>query len=143
MLREFFIVHVLQIKEYKHLNSIMKKTTLILTLLFTCKNIFNQIQKIQFDEITFINIIIHPPFWRTTLAYILYAALFLMLLMGYTYWRNRRLRKEKLVLEKAVNKRTEELHEVNTLLETQNEELIRQKKNCNLRSNTCKKHRNN
>jgi signal transduction histidine kinase/ligand-binding sensor domain-containing protein len=79
------------------------------------------------EEGTFINIIIHPPFWRTIWAYIAYVVFFLLLLRGYIYWRTSSLRKEKLVLEKQVNERTEELHEVNTLLEEQNEELMQQK----------------
>jgi signal transduction histidine kinase/ligand-binding sensor domain-containing protein len=93
------------------------------------------------EEGTFVNIIIHPPFWRTTLSYIIYGLLFLLFLRGYIYWRTRRLRKEKIILEKQVNERTEELkaaniqlekhqeelHEVNTLLEEQKEELLQQK----------------
>ncbi len=105
----------------------MKKTTLILALLFTSLPVFNKTQKIHFDEIANINIIIHPPFWRTTPACIVYGILSLLLLIGYIYWRNRRLREEKLAQEKEVNKRTEELLELNTLLEKQNEELIRKK----------------
>jgi C4-dicarboxylate-specific signal transduction histidine kinase len=97
---------------------------------------------------TFINIMIHPPFWKTKLAYIVYVVIFLLLLRGYIYWRTRRLRKEKLVLEKQVAERThtieeqkeelkatntrleehqKEIEEVNTLLEEQKEELIQQK----------------
>jgi len=93
------------------------------------------------EEGAFINVIIHPPFWKTTLAYIAYAVLFLMLLRGYVYLRTRSLRKEKVILEKQVNERTAELktantqleehqkeiEEVNTLLEEQKEELMQQK----------------
>jgi len=107
------------------------------------------------EEGTFVNIIIHPPFWKTTWAYIAYAILFLLLLRGYIYWRTRRIRKEKMVLEKQVTDRTvelkaantqleehekelkiantqlekhqEELQQVNTLLEEQQEELMQQK----------------
>jgi signal transduction histidine kinase len=100
------------------------------------------------EEGTFVNIIIHPPFWRTLLAYFVYGILFLMLLRGYIYWRTMRIRKEKLVLEKQVAERTtkieeqkeelvaantqleknqEDLHEINTLLEEQQEELMQQK----------------
>lgn len=56
-----------------------------------------------------LNIMIHPPFWRTKLAFIIYIVLFLMLLRGYIYWRTKQLRKEKTVLEKQVNERTDEL----------------------------------
>jgi signal transduction histidine kinase/ligand-binding sensor domain-containing protein len=61
------------------------------------------------EEGTFIYIIIRPPFWRTKLAYLVYGVLFLIILRGYIYWRTRLLRKEKIVLEKQVNERTEEL----------------------------------
>jgi signal transduction histidine kinase/ligand-binding sensor domain-containing protein len=71
------------------------------------------------EEGTFINILIHPPFWRTKLAFIIYIVLFLILLRGYIYWRTKQLRKEKIVLEKLVNERTDELlHQKEELLST-------------------------
>jgi len=79
------------------------------------------------EEGTFIDIIIHPPFWRTKLAYIVYVVLFLMLLRGYIYWRTRQLRKEKIVLEKQVSERTSELKTSNTQLEKHQQELLQQK----------------
>jgi signal transduction histidine kinase/ligand-binding sensor domain-containing protein len=107
------------------------------------------------EEGTFVNIIIHPPFWKTTLAYIAYCVIFILLIWGFIYWRTRRLRNEKIILEKRVSERTkqieeqkealiqqkedlktantrleeqqEELQEVNTLLEEQKEELMQQK----------------
>ncbi len=100
------------------------------------------------EEGTFINIIIRPPFWKTTLAYIFYVVLFIMLLRGYIYLRTRKLRTEKIVLENQVTERTQkieeqkeelktanirleehqkEIEEVNTLLEEQKEELMQQK----------------
>ena len=72
------------------------------------------------EEGTFINIIIHPPFWKTKLAYIVYGVLFLLLLRGYIYWRTRQLRKEKILLEQQVSKRTYQI-------EQQKEELMQQK----------------
>jgi signal transduction histidine kinase len=72
------------------------------------------------EEGTFINIIIHPPFWKTKLAYIIYAVLFLLLFRGYIYWRTRQLRKEKILLEQQVSKRTYQI-------EQQKEELMQQK----------------
>jgi signal transduction histidine kinase/ligand-binding sensor domain-containing protein len=67
-----------------------------------------------------INIVINPPFWRTKMAYIVYGVLFLLLLRVYIFWRTRRLRKEKIVLEKQVSERTQKILE-------QKEELLQQK----------------
>lgn len=81
------------------------------------------------------DIMIRPPFWRTKLAYIVYAVLFLIILRGYIYWRTRQLRKEKTVLEKQVNERTDELlqqkEELQSTLEnlkTTQEQLIESEK---------------
>ncbi len=79
------------------------------------------------EEGTSIRVFIHPPFWKTILAYIVYGIAFLLLLRGYIYLRTRKIKKEKIILEKQVNDRTEELQEVNTLLEEQKEELMQQK----------------
>jgi signal transduction histidine kinase len=79
------------------------------------------------EEGAFVRIFIHPPFWKTAIAYIVYGVLFLLMLRGYIYWRIQRIRKEKQILEKQVNDRTEEIQEVNTLLEEQKEELMQQK----------------
>ncbi len=93
------------------------------------------------EEGTFVNIIIHPPLWKTTLAYIIYILLFLLLIRAYIFWRTKRIRSEKMALEKQVSERTadlqhantrlqeheQELQEVNTLLEEQKEELMQQK----------------
>lgn len=76
------------------------------------------------EEGTFVNVIIHPPFWKTKLAYIVYAVVFLLLLRGYIYWRTRRLRKEKIILESQVSERTSALKTANTQLEKHQEELL-------------------
>jgi len=130
----------------------MKKATVILILLFTFMNIFNQIQKKTYVEIPFkvglnpynaifqdhnriamyTNLKSGEYVFRvkgssTKLAYIIYAVLFIVLLTGYIYWRTNRLKKEKMALEKQVNDKTEKLNELNTLFEEQNEELMQQK----------------
>jgi signal transduction histidine kinase len=61
------------------------------------------------EEGATVKITIRPPFWKTTLAYVAYGILFLLLLRGYIFWRTGKLRKEKIILEKQVNERTEEL----------------------------------
>jgi signal transduction histidine kinase len=87
------------------------------------------------EEGAYMSIIIHPPFWRTKLAIIIYIVLFLLLLRGYIYWRTRQLRKEKILLEKLVKERTDEwMHQqeelqstLETLSKTQ-EQLIESEK---------------
>jgi signal transduction histidine kinase len=74
-------------------------------------------------EGAFVSLIIRPPVWQTTWAYIAYFVLFLLLLRGYIYWRTRRLRKEKIALEKLVDERTEDLKTANIHLEQHQEEL--------------------
>jgi len=80
------------------------------------------------EDGTSISIIIKPPFWRTTLAYLAYAILFLVLLRSYIYWRTRRLRREKIVLEKQVKERTEELQTSLENLQKTQKQLIESEK---------------
>jgi signal transduction histidine kinase/ligand-binding sensor domain-containing protein len=79
------------------------------------------------EEGNFIQINIHPPLWKTTLAYIAYVLLFLFMLRIYIYWRTRRIRKEKMALEKQVADRTTELNTANHQLEEQKQVLMQQK----------------
>jgi ligand-binding sensor domain-containing protein/signal transduction histidine kinase len=77
-----------------------------------------------------INIIIHPPWYRTLLAYMGYVILGLIAILGYVRWRTLRLRKDKVKLEVQVKERTatieeqkEEIVAANKELEGQKEEL--------------------
>ncbi|MBN1790400.1 MAG: hypothetical protein JW830_07890 [Bacteroidales bacterium] len=72
------------------------------------------------DQGASVQIVIRPPFWKTTLAYIVYVVLFLLLLRGYIFWRTWKLRKEKALLELQVTERTRQIEE-------QKEELLQQK----------------
>jgi signal transduction histidine kinase/ligand-binding sensor domain-containing protein len=72
------------------------------------------------DRGTSIQILIRPPFWKTTIAYISYAVMLLLVLRGYIYWRTWSLRKEKALLEQQVKERTH-------VIEDQKEELLQQK----------------
>ena len=72
------------------------------------------------DEGASIAVVIYPPVWKTTWAYIAYGIFFLLLLRGYIFWRTWKLRKEKAVLEKQVLERTQKIQE-------QKEELLQQK----------------
>ena len=85
-------------------------------------------------EGTSVNIHIHPPWYRTILAYILYVLLAFLSVYGYIQWRTVRLKREKEELEKQVNERTSIIEEqkqdimvANTELERQKDELMRQK----------------
>lgn len=82
------------------------------------------------EEGASVNIFISPPFWKTTLAYIAYGIIFLLLLRGYIFWRTRRLRNDKIKLEQQVSERTQrieiqkdELKIANTLLQQHEKEL--------------------
>ncbi|MFY0685841.1 MAG: response regulator [Cyclobacteriaceae bacterium] len=75
------------------------------------------------SEPTSIDIYIAPPWWQTTLAYVLYVTLFISTLFGFIQWRASRLNREKMVLQKLVDEKTEDLSSKNQLLEEQAEKL--------------------
>ncbi len=58
-----------------------------------------------------LDIVVHPPWWRTNLAYGLYVLTFLLFLIGYIRWQTYRLRKEKENLEIQVRERTRKIEE--------------------------------
>jgi len=69
---------------------------------------------------TSLNIIIHKPWWESSLAWCIYVLIFLGAFGGYIQWRFWRLKKEKLELERQVKLRTRQIEE-------QKEEIISQK----------------
>ena len=71
-----------------------------------------------------LGIIIHPPWYGTLLAYIIYIILAAAAIYGFIRWRTWRLRKDKELLEQQVNARTVELRDANTLLRDQKEEIL-------------------
>jgi signal transduction histidine kinase/ligand-binding sensor domain-containing protein len=79
------------------------------------------------EEGTSLRIIIHPPWWKTTLAYVLYIIIFILLIYSYIRWRTWRLRKEKDELENQVKERTRQIAEQKDKIEEANEELLQQK----------------
>jgi ligand-binding sensor domain-containing protein/serine phosphatase RsbU (regulator of sigma subunit) len=58
-----------------------------------------------------IRIIISPPFWKTKWFYALCGMVILLSVWGYIRWREKQLRKDKLVLETKVKERTFELNQ--------------------------------
>jgi signal transduction histidine kinase/ligand-binding sensor domain-containing protein len=81
-----------------------------------------------------VSVIIHPPWYRTAVAYFVYVILFASAVYGFIRWRTWRIRKERDQLELQVKERTaviedqkEEILSANTILEGQKEELEQQK----------------
>lgn len=78
-------------------------------------------------QVTSLNITIHPPWWRTNLAYACYILLVIISIYGFISLRTRTLTKRAELLKDKVNKRTQELAEekdkVEQLLSRKNEEF--------------------
>ncbi len=72
------------------------------------------------EEGTSLTIIIHKPWWGTTLAWCIYVMVFLAVIGGYIRLRLWRLKKEKVELEKMVHVRTHQIEE-------QKEEILSQR----------------
>jgi two-component system sensor histidine kinase ChiS len=70
-----------------------------------------------------VKIIIHPPWWKTKLAYVLYFIVFAGSFYAFIKRREIKHIRDKEVLEKMVKERTTELHKANAILEEQKEEL--------------------
>jgi signal transduction histidine kinase len=88
-------------------------------------NAYNGIEKILFFTI-------HPPWWTTWTARILFGFVFLLLLFGFVQYRSRNLRKRNVVLEDRVVNRTRELkNSLEELRETQTQ-LIHSEKMASL-----------
>jgi len=74
------------------------------------------------DELNY-SFSILPPWWQTRWAYSSYMIVFLVGLMVFIKWRERTLRKEKLLLEEKVNVRTHELQKEKEKVESTLAEL--------------------
>jgi len=70
-----------------------------------------------------IKIIIHPPWWRSTIAYVTYLILLIVIIIVIMKLRERNLVREKRVLEEKINERTAEIAQKNRSLEEQRDEL--------------------
>jgi ligand-binding sensor domain-containing protein len=77
------------------------------------------------EEATF-QFLIHPPFWRTIPFYII--SVITVFILGYSFlaYRERRLRKDKLILEAKVESRTEQIKKKNQEIQAQNDEILTQ-----------------
>jgi len=72
---------------------------------------------------TSVEIIVKSPWWRTTLAYMLYILLIIAALVGIYFMQANRLNNRSKQLELMVNQRTKEIEEKNLLLHDQASEL--------------------
>ena len=70
-----------------------------------------------------IEVIVHPPWWKTNFAYASYIIAALILMFSFIKFRERKLKMDKKVLEKTVKVRTLEIEEKNEELHQQNEEI--------------------
>jgi len=70
-----------------------------------------------------IDIIIHPPWYRSSLAYGSYGVLFILSLFGFIRWRTWSLEKDKKILEGQVKERTREIEQQKEEILSTNEEL--------------------
>lgn len=68
-----------------------------------------------------LTIVIHKPWWITTLAWSIYILILLGAIGGYIRWRLWHLEKEKLDLERQIHERTKQVEDQRDLLEHQNQ----------------------
>ena len=88
------------------------------------------------DKELALKITITPPWWKTLFVKITVPVLLILMTVGIFRIRFRILKQQKNVLQHTVNERTEELQEVNALLEERQEEVL-------LQNEELLKHRNN
>jgi ligand-binding sensor domain-containing protein len=71
-------------------------------------------------------LVVHPPFWKTPLFYLVVMASLLACTVGFIRYRERRLQRDKLVLEQRVLERTLEIKKQSDEIQAQNEEITSQ-----------------
>ncbi len=70
-----------------------------------------------------IQIVIRPPWWKSNVAYILYILLIVSVIVIVVVWREKKLVREKKILEEKIKERTKEIFASNELLREQKDEL--------------------
>ena len=70
-----------------------------------------------------LEITIHPPWWRSMAAYVVYFTLLIVVIAVIIKWRERSLVREKRILEEKIGERTAEIANKNRSLEQQKDEL--------------------
>ena len=79
------------------------------------------------EEGTSIRIIINPPWWKTKFAYILYVIAIIFIIYAYIKFKEKKLQKDKKVLEEKVKERTAEVVRQKNAIQEKNKELTQQK----------------
>ncbi len=83
---------------------------------------------ILYDSLTSINIIVNPPFWNTAWFIILEIITVLILIIVYIRLRERKLKKDKKILNRKVIERTNEIEQQKDAIKKQKNILLRQNK---------------
>lgn len=75
------------------------------------------------DKEISLHIVVLPPWWKSTLAYLVYLMLIILFIVVFIKMRERKLRRDKKNLEQKVLERTLQIEEQNQLISSKNEEL--------------------
>ncbi|MBN1789979.1 MAG: response regulator [Bacteroidales bacterium] len=78
------------------------------------------------DKEVALKVVVRPPWWNTLFMKIAIPLMLILLVLGVFRIRLSILKRQKELLQDTVNKRTEELQEVNSLLEEKQEEILMQ-----------------
>ena len=81
------------------------------------------------DVVTNVELIIHPPFWKTKWFTALMIGVLILLILAFIRFRTRKLRAEKLILELKVQERTSQIIAKNEELRQLNDEIMVQRDN--------------
>ena len=79
-----------------------------------------------------ITIVIHPPWWKTWWAYLLFALFVLITVRSYIIYRTRNVKKENAILEGKVAQRTKQLEQSLSELKSTQQQLIQSEKMASL-----------
>jgi ligand-binding sensor domain-containing protein len=77
-------------------------------------------------KIASINIVVYPPFWKTPSFYMLSIFLLIVSVYAFVKFRERKLLRDKMMLEATVRRRTMEVQRQNDEIQAQNEEIMAQ-----------------
>ena len=87
---------------------------------------------VESAEITSLQIVIHPPWWKTIWAYIFYIVTLIVIIWSYIRFKSKAIRKQNVMLEKQVKIRTSELNKTLEHLKHTQNHLIQKEKMASL-----------
>lgn len=93
---------------------------------YTFRILATEAYGVHSTEETLVSFTILPPFWQTVSFYILVAGMSVVLVAAYIRYRERKLLRDKAILEHEVRIRTEQIQRSNEEIQAQNEEIIAQ-----------------